>query len=205
MARPRKSEYRAGDQLHFIITDDFVDTANAFFRHCDEHMLNPSAVVRKAMTLWLDTATGQGGGGEADNMPGAPHENAIEDVFVIYKDGALLAHASRRLIPNFDLDIFSSMLTLIQGFVTESFRDIQDAGIRMIEFGGQKILIEPGRSVDVMLAVVWSGDIEREDVENIAHSILYDIEFTYGRKLKDWDGNLNKLRGMREMIIRSLS
>ena len=48
MARPRKKEYKTGDQLHFIITEDFVETANAFFDHCDEEMLNASSVMRRA-------------------------------------------------------------------------------------------------------------------------------------------------------------
>ena len=54
MAKPRKKEYHTGDQLHFLISEDFVETANAFFDHCDEEMLNASSVIRRAMTEWLE-------------------------------------------------------------------------------------------------------------------------------------------------------
>ncbi|MCK5038314.1 MAG: hypothetical protein KAS16_04385 [Thermoplasmata archaeon] len=227
MAKPRKKEYQTGDQLHFIITEDFVETANAFFDHCDEEMLNASSVIRKAMTQWLDRAKGKEGSGPSmweDIRDDTVHESSqiqahpgwieqengrapmreqrvIEQMFLIYKDGALLAHATSHVTPNLDMDIFSSMLTLIQGFVTESFKDMKDTSISMIEFGDKNILIEPARNLEVILAIVYSGEEYREDVENIAKAIHYELEFTFGKKLKDFDGNLDKVRGIREVMV----
>ena len=66
MAKPRKKKYTTGDQLHFIITGDFVETANAFFDHCDAEMLNASSVIRRAMAEWLDRS-GKGSTQESEN------------------------------------------------------------------------------------------------------------------------------------------
>ena len=227
MAKPRKKEYQTGDQLHFIITEDFVETANAFFDHCDEEMLNASSVIRRAMTQWLDRAKGKEGSGpsmwegmaedtrpessqiqthpgwieQENNRASMKEQRVIDQMFLIYKDGALLAHATSHVTPDLDMDIFSSMLTLIQGFVTESFKDMKDTSINMIEFGDKNILIEPARNLEVILAIVYSGEEYREDVESIAKAIHYELEFTFGKKLKDFDGNLDKVRGIREVMV----
>ncbi len=235
MARPRKKEYHTGDQLHFIITEDFVETANAFFDHCDARMLNASSVIRRAMEEWLERATGRDEAergrdgihemrksGKVDiagtipvlQQPGRPDFGApivhpseiekqrmIEQMFLIYKDGALLAHATSHVTPDLDMDIFSSMLTLIQGFVTESFSDMKDTHISMIEFGEKNILIEPSLNLDITLAIVYSGDDHREEVESIAQAIHFEMEFTFGKKLKNFDGNLDKIRGIRDIMI----
>ena len=69
-----------------------------------------------------------------------------------------------------DEDIFSSMLTAIQEFVQDSFREVEDAPVKRIDFGSQKIMIERGK--DVYLAVVYTGNnqfldrhIERAEAE----------------------------------------
>ncbi len=228
MARPRKKEYKAGDQLHFIITEDFVDSANAFFGHCDEEMINASSAIRRSMEEWLYRASkGKGpdqdanGSGDALADPPPIHaqsswgagngkttsikgQGVIEQMFLIYKDGALLAHATSHVTPDLDMDIFSSMLTLIQGFVTESFSDMKDTNISMIEFGDKNIVIEPSRNLDVTLAIVYLGDDQREYIESIAEAIHYELEFTFGKKLKKFDGNLEMVRGIREVMLKQI-
>ena len=228
MARPRKKEYKAGDQLHFIITEDFVKTANAFFGHCDEEMLNASSAIRRSMEEWLDRARkGKGPGqdvswpGGTESKPQAIHAQSswgagngeitsirdhrvIEQMFLIYRDGALLAHATSHITPDLDMDIFSSMLTLIQGFVTESFSDMKDTSISMIEFGDKNIVIEPSRNLDVTLAIVYSGEDQREYVESIAEAIHYELEFTFGKKLRNFDGNLEMVRGIRDVMLKQI-
>ncbi len=230
MAKPRKKEYKTGDQLHFIITEDFVDTANAFFGHCDKEMLNASSAIRRSMEEWLNRVSKSKGSGLEMSRPGdaesgsesqATHarsswgmgkgetvptrdERVIEQMFLIYKDGALLAHATSHVNPDLDMDIFSSMLTLIQGFVTESFSDMKDTNISMIEFGEKNIVIEPSRNLDVTLAIVYSGDDMREYVESIAEAIHYELEFTFGKKLKNFDGNLEMVRGIRDVMLKQI-
>ena len=73
--------------------------------------------------------------------------------------------------------------------------------ISMIEFGDKNILIEPSRNLEVTLAIVYSGEGQRDHVEEIAKAIHYELEFTFGKKLKDFDGNLDKIRGIREVMV----
>ncbi|TLZ58816.1 MAG: hypothetical protein E6K16_08050, partial [Methanobacteriota archaeon] len=46
----------------------------------------------------------------------------IDDVFLLYNDGLLIKHETRRLKPDVDSDILSGMLTAVQAFVKDSFR-----------------------------------------------------------------------------------
>ncbi len=204
MARPRKKNYETGDQIHFLISDDFVSTANRFFEHCDANMINASAAMRRAMTEWLDKYSGSSPIVEIPLASGPQQTTAIEDAFIIYRDGALLAHATSRVIPNLDMELFSSMLTLIQAFITESFTDFRDTGLRMIEFGERTIIIEPSKTSEIILAIVYSGEMDRYAIDDIANAILYEIEFTFGYELREFDGNLEKVRGMREIIMSHL-
>ncbi|MFH0816285.1 MAG: hypothetical protein V1934_05670 [Methanobacteriota archaeon] len=52
-----KGVYGAGDQLHFIVTEDFVETANEFMRFCRANSINTSAAIRTAMSDWLEKKT----------------------------------------------------------------------------------------------------------------------------------------------------
>ncbi|MFW6040872.1 MAG: hypothetical protein ACOC85_03450 [Thermoplasmatota archaeon] len=54
MSLKHKKEYYAGDQIHFIITDDFVDTYNEFVQHCDNNFINISKAVRYSIKEWLE-------------------------------------------------------------------------------------------------------------------------------------------------------
>jgi hypothetical protein len=46
--------YHKGDQIHILVTRDFVDTATEFFRFCRKHRFNPSEVMRGAIADWLE-------------------------------------------------------------------------------------------------------------------------------------------------------
>jgi hypothetical protein len=52
-----KSKYRAGDQLHFVVTEDFEDTVNEFMRFCRANSINTSGAIRMAMSEWLEKKT----------------------------------------------------------------------------------------------------------------------------------------------------
>jgi hypothetical protein len=46
--------YRPGDPIHIVVTQEFADDANRFFTYCRERGYNPSQVIRQAMVDWLD-------------------------------------------------------------------------------------------------------------------------------------------------------
>jgi PKD repeat protein len=68
----------------------------------------------------------------------------IDDVFIIFQDGCLISHDSRRLRPGVDDDLLSSMLIAIQEFVMDSFKDEEETGINRLDFGEKKVLVERG-------------------------------------------------------------
>ena len=52
MPNNRKKSYTSGDQIHFIVTEDFVDIANEFATYCRENSINTSGAIRKAIEKW---------------------------------------------------------------------------------------------------------------------------------------------------------
>lgn len=40
--------------MHFILTEDFLETYNRFIEYCDEHSINASSAIRKAIEKWLE-------------------------------------------------------------------------------------------------------------------------------------------------------
>ena len=49
----RSKKYKSGDQINFIVTRKFVETANDFAAYCEENGVNFSEAIRKAMDTWL--------------------------------------------------------------------------------------------------------------------------------------------------------
>jgi uncharacterized repeat protein (TIGR01451 family) len=122
----------------------------------------------------------------------------VENAFLIYMDGALIAHATKEDLPDFDNELFSSMLTAIQGFVKDSFKDGKDWTLKKLEFGDRNIWIEPGKNGLVSLALVYKGG--EVGLEKLAIETLGEIEAKYGKVLKDWDGNLSNLWGAVDIV-----
>src|SRR5437879_8874238 len=79
----------------------------------------------------------------------------VEDVYLIHSDVRLIAHYSRKFREEIDEDIFSGMLTVVQDFVKDSFKSRSRVGMKRLDFGDSKILIE--RSPHTFLATVVFG------------------------------------------------
>ncbi len=131
-------------------------------------------------------------------------ETVVEQAFLIYVDGALLAHATNHKLPeDMDTDIFSSMLTAIQDFVKDSFKDEGGAALNRLEFGEKKIAMARSNTAKFHIALVYTGDDKK--VDEISEEIIKDIDEKYGEELVDWDGNLNIMEGSREILQNHLS
>lgn len=46
--------YKAGDQIHITVTQDFAGMATEFFRFCKKNHYSPSDVIRGGMMTWLN-------------------------------------------------------------------------------------------------------------------------------------------------------
>ena len=121
----------------------------------------------------------------------------IEDVFLMHNNGCLVAHATRRLKPDMDVDILGSMLVVIQDFVKDAFKDELKFTLRNISFGNNSIVINRGRWV--ILAVVLSGKANRYLHKKIRNTIE-EVEDDYRKVLPQWKGIIDELRGCRDII-----
>ena len=124
----------------------------------------------------------------------------VEDVFLIHSDGRLIAHHSRKFREEIDEDIFSGMLTVVQDFVKDSFKSRTRVGMKRLDFGDSKILIE--RSPHTFIATVLVGQ-EPKLLPLYMLQVLKEVEDRYGPVLEKWTGLLHQLEGI-EAIIKKL-
>ncbi|MFQ6060952.1 MAG: hypothetical protein ACE5KV_06640, partial [Thermoplasmata archaeon] len=125
----------------------------------------------------------------------------IDEVFLIYKNGSLISHCVIERETEIDEDIFSNMLTAIQEFIRDSFREVEDAPVKKIEFGKQKIIIERGK--EVYLAVVYSGFETRKNLQPIRDA-MKEIERKYAKELANWDGFIFRYSGVESILRKHL-
>ena len=121
----------------------------------------------------------------------------VEDVFLIHSDGRLIAHHSRKFREEIDEDIFSGMLTVVQDFVKDSFKARTRIGMKRLDFGDSKILIE--RSPHTFLAAVVVGQ-EPKLLPLYMLQVLKEVEETYGSVLEKWTGLVHQLDGIDDTI-----
>ena len=119
----------------------------------------------------------------------------VDEVFVIYSDGNLIAHQTRRLKPGMDDDVLGSMLVAVQSFVKDSFKDESSTTLNRLDFGEKKLLIERGDYL--VLAAVLHGKREGKAPQRLKE-LVTRAESDYGEALRDWDGDLEKLRGIKD-------
>jgi hypothetical protein len=127
---------------------------------------------------------------------------AVDETFVIYSDGRLLAHNTRRLKPGMDDQVLSGMFVAIQDFIQDSFKDETSFRLRKLDFGEKSVLVEKGEHL--FLAVVLHGKASKK-VSRRMKGVLDEIEAAFSEHLKDWDGDLDKVRGVNDRVKRLYS
>lgn len=131
----------------------------------------------------------------------SPGTYLVEDAFLVHVDGRLICHESRRTLDAIDEDIFGGMLTVVQDFVKDSFRQRTKTGLRRLEFAESKIIIERGPRV--FLAAVLLGE-EPELLPLYMAEVISEIEREYGDHLEDWTGLLSEVEGVEERVRKLL-
>jgi hypothetical protein len=122
---------------------------------------------------------------------------AVDEAFVVYNDGRLIAHTTRRLKPGMDDQILGGMFVAIQDFVKDSFKDVTSFTLRKIEFGEKSVLIEKGDHV--FLAVILHRKASKK-VASKMEKVVAEIEAVFGEHLAGWDGDLDKVRGVGDLV-----
>lgn len=126
----------------------------------------------------------------------------IKHAFLVYSDGCLLAHVAAPESKMIDVDIFAGMLTAVQSFVKESFKEATDkegkGGLDRLRYKSLEIAIERGKKVYV--AVVVDGRVTDRLHEKMKN-IIKNVEETYFTELEKWDGlKLDNIEGLTDII-----
>jgi len=127
----------------------------------------------------------------------------IQDVFVIYKDGRLITHLSKKVRIIDDSEIIGSMITAVQTFVRESFRREARGTLEEMKFGDVKIMMEYGTHLNIALVIRGAG---YEGVRPAVKELLIILHQAWSRELsKDkWDGNLANIAALEKVIQKDL-
>lgn len=126
---------------------------------------------------------------------------AIDDVFLISKEGRLMMHNTRRMRADRDEDILSAMLTAILSFLTDFDRE-ENGDLRRFELGGKTALLERGRNA--YLAAVYSGRVPRWAGKDLRR-FMDDLERRFGEVFARWSGDPQDLQGLKEFSDRFVS
>ncbi len=120
----------------------------------------------------------------------------IEDVFLIYSDGTLITHQTRRIKP-LDNDILSGMLTAIKDFIRDVFKEDARDELNELKFGKFKIMIESGQFA--FLAVVVTGTPPK-DLQKRMKQITTQIHRQFHNELKNYRGQSKRLAPLKTVI-----
>jgi len=124
----------------------------------------------------------------------------IEDVFIIYLDGTLINHQTRRIKP-MDNDILSGMLTAIKDFVADAFKNESKGELNELKYGKLKILIEHGEFS--FIAMVVSGKSPRK-LRVRMKQVITQINKQFYKVLKNYKGDLRQLAGVKHIVNQQL-
>jgi hypothetical protein len=117
----------------------------------------------------------------------------IEDVFLIYGDGRLIQHTTRRLgHARSGSEIMASMLTAVQVFIKDALSKGEEAVLGSMEYSGRKILLEGDKHL--ILAVVIGGP-EPDGLRSEMVQTIRNIRAEYGTIIPVWDGDMSTLSG----------
>jgi|GEM_PF-4043252 len=137
---------------------------------------------------------------------GAPRERGdflIQDVFVIYRDGRLVTHLSKKVRIIDDSEIIGSMITAVQTFVRESFRRESKGTLEEMKFGDIRILMEYGPALNIALVIRGT---KYEVVRPVMKEILDNLHSAWLSELSSnkWDGNLANIAALEKVIQKDL-
>ena len=121
----------------------------------------------------------------------------VEDALLIHNNGVLITKVSRKLEEDLDQDIFGGMLTAVQEFIKDSFRKRDASGLRRLDFGTHKLLIERGQNV-FLTTILLGGEPRYLPLYML--EVLKEVEGKYGQILDNWRGSFNELEGIDDII-----
>jgi len=124
-------------------------------------------------------------------------EITIDDIFLIYRDGRLISHHTRKLKPDIDDQVLTGMFTAVTDFIKESLGGEETKAVNEIAYGDNKILLEHGKYI--YIAAVVTGENVKE-MHGKMRTAVQNIEVEYATVLKGWEGDAKALAGAKKWV-----
>jgi hypothetical protein len=121
---------------------------------------------------------------------------SVQDVFLVYGDGVIIRHLSKRGAIGMDEDLAIAMLTAIQEFVQQSMRSAQ---LKSMQAGEHNILIERDPDKLFYIAVIHTGTVS-EELRKAMNNTTRSIKDNYGAILEKWNGNIALFDGVENCL-----
>ncbi len=122
----------------------------------------------------------------------------VEEVFLIHREtGGLLQHASAQKNVSEDADMVSAMLTAIQDFAHDSFKDAENATLDSLQLNDLSVWLE--RSPDAILAGVVRGNPPLT-LREIFKEAIEAIQLVQQKEFDSFDGNTAEFEKSRPML-----
>ena len=125
----------------------------------------------------------------------------MEIHLINYPSGLRLTSLASEGESHLDPDIVSGMLTSVKHFVEDSFHAQDRETIRSLTVGDTKLIIE--HSPNAFIVVVFTG-FESQELRTDCQKVLAEVEEQYGAFLKNWDGNLETVKGVNKLVAKLL-
>jgi len=124
----------------------------------------------------------------------------VESLFVIDPAGLVLAKAERTESP-LDPDIFTSMIRVVEEFLKDAVRQAgggaKKGGLTVLGLADYRILLEGGPHATVV--AILTGR-ENEFLLEDLRGVVANVEEKYGGVLATWQGTLDELAGMDDLL-----
>ncbi|MEM2901088.1 MAG: PKD domain-containing protein, partial [Thermoplasmata archaeon] len=126
----------------------------------------------------------------------------VENAMLIYSDGRLISQMSIRENEG-DSDIIAGMLTAVQSFMEDSFKNQYNLSGRVgkLEWSGKKILIDKREKFTLVLVV---DGYDWDKIHRMLKKTADKIENEYKDQLLAWDGNLSDFVGLKALLASML-
>jgi hypothetical protein len=118
-----------------------------------------------------------------------------------YPSGLRLTSLVSERGPHLNPDIVSGMLTSVKHFVEDSFHAQDRETIHSLTVGDTKLIIE--HSPNAFIVVVFTG-FESQELRTDCQKVLSEVEEQYGTFIKNWDGNLETVKGINKLVAKLL-
>ncbi|TET90806.1 MAG: hypothetical protein E3J35_05120 [Methanomassiliicoccales archaeon] len=126
----------------------------------------------------------------------ATRRYSMEDLFLVGKEGKLIVHKTKRARPDRDEDILAGMLTAVQEFAKDVFREEKES-LKAFELQQKRIVIETARNFYV--AAIFAGK-EPKRASRSLEAFVEDVDIRYGSMIKAWSGDMGELEDLPEMV-----